>query len=391
MTWRLLPGTGGSWSYLGSDGGGGIVGGGPSPGVGPYVLKAGDTMSGALTVNAQVQSNNLLALAATGLGAFSPYLTPRLHVKADSMNVHGWPAASGTYDNAVITRVSMGGGAIDFGIYDSGTAWIQSRYIGSLASNFALALNPNGGNVGIGLGAADPGQKLSVGGNLWLTSVGPRFYADTSSASNNARFMFLNSAANANTVFAVAPRGTGTVAGVRLFSTETPDSVAGTQVTLTVGTLANAAHLSTLPVAGGVGGPIYLSPNNNNRFIFQPDDTATSPALNVTGGVLANRYSERLQSIGPALNAAVTIDWNAGSTVYLAVNGANTINHVNHTGANVMFHFLMIECAGNFNTLVWPGVAWSGGTKPSIAGSALVSLMCRDGSYIFGTVVWRQV
>jgi len=401
MTWRLLPGTGGSWSYLGSDGGGGIVGGGPSPGVGPYVLKAGDTMSGDLVSSANI-SCNIMAPAQAGVSnylairQYGAYFHPKLHVYHEDWGLPAPLNAPGSVDAAVISRFNSGNLTTDFGSASVpggvgyGT-WLQSR-IASNLQPVRMLLNPNGGGVGIGV-TTSSGQALDVGGNLFLTASAARIYADTSAATNASRFAFQNSVANGNSVFALIPNGTATISAFRAFDNANPDAACA-HFTMTAGAAgagAGVGLLSTGAVAGGTAGRIEMQPAGVSRTRFHPADTATAPGVDITGGVLANRYSERLQSIGPAANAAVTIDWNAGSTVYLAVNGANTINHVNHTGANVMFHFLMIECAGNFNTLVWPGVAWSGGTKPSIAGSAIVSLMCRDGSYIFGNVIWRQV
>jgi len=48
------------------------------------------------------------------------------------------------------------GGTIDFGQYGANYGWIQSRNAGDYSLNYSLLLNPNGGNVGIGTGNADP-------------------------------------------------------------------------------------------------------------------------------------------------------------------------------------------------------------------------------------------
>jgi len=48
------------------------------------------------------------------------------------------------------------GGTIDFGQCGANYGWIQSRNAGDYSLNYSLLLNPNGGNVGIGTGNANP-------------------------------------------------------------------------------------------------------------------------------------------------------------------------------------------------------------------------------------------
>jgi len=44
--------------------------------------------------------------------------------------------------------------------------WIQSTDSANLATNYALRLNPNGGNVGVGTGTTAPTSPLTLGGTL---------------------------------------------------------------------------------------------------------------------------------------------------------------------------------------------------------------------------------
>jgi len=67
---------------------------------------------------------------------------------------NGNPATSGSSDANIITRIASGAIALDTGIYGSGVAWIQNRIANNYASNYGLALNPNGGNVGVRTSAA---------------------------------------------------------------------------------------------------------------------------------------------------------------------------------------------------------------------------------------------
>jgi hypothetical protein len=79
------------------------------------------------------------------------------------------PAVSGTTDPTVAARFQYGAVAVDTGILNSGTSFIQVRNTGSLATNYNLLLNPNGGNVGIG--TTTPTQKLHVAGAAQLDAV----------------------------------------------------------------------------------------------------------------------------------------------------------------------------------------------------------------------------
>jgi hypothetical protein len=67
---------------------------------------------------------------------------------------NGSPATSGSSDPNIITRIASGAIALDTGVYASGIAWIQNRLANNYANNYGLALNPNGGNVGVRTSAA---------------------------------------------------------------------------------------------------------------------------------------------------------------------------------------------------------------------------------------------
>ena len=73
------------------------------------------------------------------------------------------PLSSGTAANGNLRLSGTSGShVLDFGLSSSSTySWLQSRSRTTYATNFNLALNPNGGNVGIGTSA--PGSLLTVG------------------------------------------------------------------------------------------------------------------------------------------------------------------------------------------------------------------------------------
>jgi hypothetical protein len=81
------------------------------------------------------------------------------------------PATTGSAENGIARFYPVGpitGVSVDIGVLNSPTyGWIQVRSKDSYATNYNLALNPNGGNVGIG--TTDLGSyKLSVAGAVGL-------------------------------------------------------------------------------------------------------------------------------------------------------------------------------------------------------------------------------
>ncbi|MBU6500208.1 MAG: hypothetical protein KGJ89_00005, partial [Patescibacteria group bacterium] len=82
------------------------------------------------------------------------------------------PTAAGSSLTETALRVSGGAAAasIDFGSAGSVPAgWIQARNSTNYALNYAILLNPNGGNVGIG--DSSPSTKLEVAGNVSSTGL----------------------------------------------------------------------------------------------------------------------------------------------------------------------------------------------------------------------------
>lgn len=84
----------------------------------------------------------------------------------------GAPATSGTTDANVASRFGVQSVAVDFGVYGSGVAWLQNRSQANFATNFAIALNPNGGGVAVGKNNA--ATALDVNGTVAATAfAGP--------------------------------------------------------------------------------------------------------------------------------------------------------------------------------------------------------------------------
>jgi hypothetical protein len=136
-------------------------------------------------------ANTAMTLNSTGLGIGN---APELKLRADGPDEA--PATSGSSATNGTFRISAQGASTnlscDFGVNTTGSvySWIQSRSRANYASNFSLVLNPNGGNVGIGV--ASPSYKLDVNsGQIRVVESGTGsgdggLIAATASANGNA-------------------------------------------------------------------------------------------------------------------------------------------------------------------------------------------------------------
>ena len=116
-------------------------------------------------------------LGDTGIGTDSPVN------KLEAKGLFAAPLTTGSAQNG-IARFSQtsGVGSLDIGFGDP-YSWLQSRSSSSYATNYNLALNPNGGNVGIGTTTVN--RKLTISdsvGSNYLVSA--KWYKGASSFSN---------------------------------------------------------------------------------------------------------------------------------------------------------------------------------------------------------------
>jgi hypothetical protein len=107
------------------------------------------------SIVATFMSSGNVAIGTTSAGS-------GLHV---NRGTSGAPATSGTTQNGTLRLSSAATtGILDFGM-NGANPWIQATDSGGLNNNYHIALNPNGGNVGVGTAA--PGHKFDVnGGNV---------------------------------------------------------------------------------------------------------------------------------------------------------------------------------------------------------------------------------
>ena len=121
-----------------------------------------DGVSGGGSVYMSVNSSQQIGISTGGYGG-AIATNFRLEIVGMAGSNTG-PAATGTtQDTSAVVRIRPGGGftaALDIGSGGGTGAWIQSTDTANLATNYALLLNPNGGNVGIG--TSSPSLTLNV-------------------------------------------------------------------------------------------------------------------------------------------------------------------------------------------------------------------------------------
>jgi hypothetical protein len=112
--------------------------------------------------------------------------TSGVNVVQNVNSTYTTPATTGSYasDAAVINRISGGDIVLDTGMTSSGPVWLQARRFSNFADKFALLLNPNGGNVGIG--TTSPSYPLHVSGSVGSGSLFGRYISSASTSLNSA-------------------------------------------------------------------------------------------------------------------------------------------------------------------------------------------------------------
>lgn len=138
----------------------------------------------ALQTSNTTNTANIAALMATGLPNTLNLGGTQFGELTYQYGTSGAPATSGTADVNVASRFGVLSAALDFGVYGSGVAWFQNRLQANLASNLAIALNPNGGGVAIGKNSA--ATALDVNGTATATAFSGPTSGITSGAGASA-------------------------------------------------------------------------------------------------------------------------------------------------------------------------------------------------------------
>lgn len=96
--------------------------------------------------------------------------SPNARIVASNSTV-GVPEAGGTIDTFTSYSFGMSSVRLDVGVSAPGDVWIQPRSIANLATNYSLALTPNGGSVLVGPISALNSDKLQVDGRILTTNA----------------------------------------------------------------------------------------------------------------------------------------------------------------------------------------------------------------------------
>ncbi len=296
--------------------------------------------------------------------------------------VSGFPQTSGGTASTGVLRLAPSslGSSMDFGVdsaspgSSTGTGWIQMRHANSLSSNYALALNPNGGNVGIG--TTSPTQKLEIysTANAMLMLNNPSTAAD----GVGSTIGFYNK--NTDFMGAIEVKYNGGTASTNrdmLFynagNSSTAKMVLSGSGNLGIGTTTPWAQLSVNP--NGISGPAFaIGSSTKTDFIVDKDGFVgvgvSDPWVKMTlGGVGANDNAfqirpsttygtEGLISFGYASsNANFYMDDASGNTdVYVNTNGVSYFNGGN-VGIGTTSPYAKLSVADGTGTLAFQNVS----------------------------------
>jgi hypothetical protein len=211
----------------------------------------------------------------------------------------GNPATSGTTQTYGIARIgSSGAAALDVGTYAAGQVWMQGVNVTNLATNYDLVLQPNGGNVGIGVTPAG-NARLNMSGTMPV----------------------LSGNANSNCV-SVAMEAPSSITGSVFVFRSIPSIAASTATT-------NVYHYLATNATLGAGASLtnsfgfYADPltSATNNYGFYSNIASGSNRWNFYAAGTARNYFAGSTGIGIAPDFALHV-YGAGSTSNNYANGA---------------------------------------------------------------------
>jgi hypothetical protein len=151
--------------------------------------------------------------AQTGIGTTTPVN------KLEVVTTKADPATSGTASNGNFRLgATVGTHVLDFGLSSSSTfSWLQARDKGGYGTNYNMALNPNGGFVGIG--NSTPNSTLTVG-NATGSIPGEITLNPTAAANEGGQINFKRSLNGSTVDWSIDQYGTSAAdARFRIFNT----------------------------------------------------------------------------------------------------------------------------------------------------------------------------
>ena len=241
-----------------------------------------------------------------GIGTSSPL--QRLSAVNTSIT-GGAPASSGSAaDPNAVARFGAGSVVLDVGATLAGAMWLQARAAGNYATNYALSLNPNGGDVDVagslrfnsGYGSA----ALAFGVRAWVNFDGVNLVNLNGTYSQSGTTVTVNATNHGlsvgHTLFADITSGTGVDGAYTVVSV-----VDANTFTYTAGTSLTTSGNISLPRcvvrgAGNIGSVVRVATGDYvvNFTIAMPDTNyvAIANTSNTVGGA----------------NAVVPMMWTAG-------------------------------------------------------------------------------
>ena len=362
--------------------------------------------------NTIAERMRIVANGHVGINATSPFSS--LHVSRVA-GTGATVAATGSTDGTSITRFGGGVVGMDFGIVDSGPAYIQVRNVSDFSTKYSLFLNPTGGNVGIGLN--DPDENLTVQNNIRAKGIGNGYAFIARQTASTGWNSIISSGTTASGYFA-SYNAAGTRIGFTgywdltnyfgAWTDSTTPIIFGTNGTtrLTInGSTGEANFSGALNIAPGMfvrrqgsseGGEIILQVpdsgftslsgtgviidvNGNDLRIFDNLGSTRGASLNIaacsagaTSPIIVGDVAQTLSSkrINPRVSSAA--DGNispdiASADVYIrtALAGACTINTPTGTPLNGNRLIIRLRDNGTARALTWTGYRAVGVTLPT--------------------------
>ncbi len=305
---------------------------------------------------AATQKMRLTASGNLGIGTTAP--VNKLEVKG----VFAAPLTSGSAQNGIARFSQASGlGSLDIGFGDP-YSWIQSRSSGNYATNYNLALNPNGGNVGIGTTAPASKLQVNVGTdqNVAINSIGgvSRISAYDDAVANSVPLIINGSDLRFHNNAAEAVRITGGNVGI---GTTSPSSKLEVDVTddtfndidvlrlkrtWATGSASDRAHGILFSDANSRMATIYADRTNsgsnyNSQLLFSVNSGASGTSM-ITPMVINNLGRVGIGTTDPGasldVNGAANIKGTANFAPVLTLGTAGVINAVINSADEMFFN-----------------------------------------------------
>ena len=227
-----------------------------------------------------------------------------------------------------------------------------------------LAVNITDKKLWVGNAATTPVQLLGTGadgffsnitdaGNLTFTGTTNRIYGDFANATDASRVVVQNSTTNSNTVFSVAPNGTGNIAGFNTYgSTSVANCAVGAFYISTAG-----ANINSYKIGTGTTLPIVFNIDSSEIARFSTagnlgiGNNAPTAKLHVNGSIISNSYA-----CNSATGNATITNTSAGDNRPLYIENSNAAGTPNGS--------LFIKNANDANNTTYSFIQAVGGSTP---------------------------